>query len=194
MSTQFRIAIFASGGGSNAEAIISHFKDVKWADVVLIVSNNKKAGVLERANRLGIKAYVHDRAAVTNEKLVHLMEKEKIDFIVLAGYMRKINPDLIQAYPNAIVNIHPALLPKFGGKGMYGMHVHEAVVKEGEKVSGPTIHFVNENYDEGSIIAQFTCEVDPTDTAADVQKKVLKLEHQHYPVVIEQILKERNGI
>ncbi|MEX1002459.1 MAG: phosphoribosylglycinamide formyltransferase [Crocinitomicaceae bacterium] len=184
-----RIAIFASGGGSNAEAIICHFKKVAEADIHLIITNNPNAGVIERAKKHGISYYVHSHEEADSGHILQLLQSNAIDFIVLAGYLKKIHPDLIQAYPHKIVNIHPALLPKFGGKGMYGMHVHRAVVDAGEKKSGATIHYVNEAYDEGAIIEQHSCAIEKDETPEEVQKKVLELEHRYYPACIEQLIK-----
>lgn len=184
------MAIFASGGGSNAEAIIRHFKEVPFAEVVLIVTNNENAGVLSRAKTHDIASYVHSIEAELDDSLLQLMREKEIDFIVLAGYLRKVNPKLVDAFNHKMVNVHPALLPEFGGKGMYGMNVHKAVVEANASISGPTIHYVNNNYDEGDIIAQFKCELAADDSAEDVQAKVLALEHVHYPKVIEQLLKD----
>ena len=194
MTKTINIAIFASGGGSNAEKIIHHFDHVPQGTIALIVTDNRKAGVIARAENHNIPWYVHSSGDMEDGTLLTLLEEYKIDFIVLAGYLKKISPDLIEAFPNAIVNIHPALLPKFGGKGMYGMNVHKAVVEAGENESGPTIHYVNENYDEGNIIAQFTCKIDKNTSPEEVQKKVLQLEHKHYPKVIEQLILQLNGI
>ncbi|MBD3639085.1 MAG: phosphoribosylglycinamide formyltransferase [Crocinitomicaceae bacterium] len=194
MTKTVKIAIFASGGGSNALEIIHHFSKVPSGEVSLVVSNNKNAGVLQHALNHKIDTYIHTKQEAENGRLLEVLRGKKIDFIVLAGYLKKISSDLIKAYPNRIVNIHPALLPKFGGKGMYGMHVHNAVVQAGESVSGPTIHYVNENYDEGDIIEQFKCKIDASDTAEDVQKKVLALEHKHFAGVIEREINKLYGI
>lgn len=190
MNKVINIAIFASGSGSNAAVIIDHFKDVPEANITLIVSNNSKAYVLERAQKAEIDTIVHSKEDTNNGRILNILRERKIDFIVLAGYLSKIGDDLLAAFPNKIVNIHPALLPKYGGKGMYGMNVHRAVVQAGETESGPTIHYVNKHYDEGAIIKQFNCQIDALDTAEIVQQKVLKLEHEHYAPVIEQLLKE----
>lgn len=190
MSKKCNIAIFASGGGSNAEQILQHFENKEVADVACIVSNQPNAGVLDRAIKYGVRAIVHNELDLQEGRLLEMMKKLQVDFIVLAGYLKKIPEDLIQAYPNRIVNIHPALLPKFGGKGMFGMNVHRAVVEAGERESGPTIHFVNENYDEGAIIAQFRVDITEKDTPEQVAAKVLKLEHQHYAPTIEQLIQK----
>jgi len=183
-----RIAIFASGSGTNAENIIKYFNNHKTISVDLVLSNNKKAKVLERANRLGVSSITFDKNDfIFSDKVLNLL-KEKADFIVLAGFLWKIPTSIINAFPNKILNIHPALLPKYGGKGMYGMHVHNAVVKNNEKESGITIHFVNENYDEGGIIFQKRFEVLSTDTAENVAEKIHELEYRYFPEIIEKVL------
>jgi len=148
-----KIAILASGGGSNAEVIINHLKNSTEMVVALIVSNKADAYVLDRAKNHDINSYVHSPEDVHDGKLLAVLKENEIDFVVLAGYLKHINTDLLNNYHNKMVNIHPALLPKFGGKGMYGMNVHKAVVEAKEIESGITIHYVNENYDEGAIIA-----------------------------------------
>lgn len=188
MDKKVNIAIFASGGGSNAEKIIEYFKNSTEIKVQLIVSNSLDAGVLNHAENNGILSYVHSKSDAQDGSILACLKKNKIDFIVLAGYLKKVGDDLIAAYPNKIVNIHPALLPKFGGKGMYGMNVHKAVVAANESESGPTIHFVNEHYDEGAIIEQHKCQLSATDSAEQVQQKVLKLEHKYFAPCIERII------
>ncbi|WP_420150725.1 phosphoribosylglycinamide formyltransferase [Spirosoma sp.] len=189
-----RIAIFASGSGSNAEKIAEYFADNTAVEITLIVSNNPKAGVIERARRgfgrrLHIPVLLFDRSTFYDtNRITQLLLNQNIDLIVLAGFMWLMPGDLVRAFPNKIVNIHPALLPKFGGKGMYGHYVHEAVVAAGETESGITIHYVNERYDEGQTIFQANCPVSPTDTPEDVAHKVQILEHLHYPRVIEEVL------
>lgn len=190
LAKQLNIAIFASGGGSNAQAIMDHFKDSSIARVNLVVSNNKDAGVLGRAEKMGVSSYVHSKNEQETDQILNVLNEFDIDFIVLAGYMKKIGSSLLAAYPNKMVNIHPALLPKFGGKGMYGMNVHKAVVEAGESVSGPTIHYVNDHYDEGTIIEQHEVQLEPSDSAEEVAGKVLRLEHKYYPPAIERIIKE----
>ena len=183
------ICIFASGSGTNAEAIIQFFADNPQVKVCLIVSSRKDAYVLKRAENHQIPSLVLDRNAFREtDKLLGNLKDRDVDFIILAGFMWLVPTYLVAAYPNRIVNIHPALLPKYGGKGMYGSHVHEAVISAGEKESGITIHFVNENYDEGAIIAQATCEVTPEDTPESLAEKIHKLEHQHFPRVIEEVI------
>lgn len=187
-----KLAIFASGGGTNAEQIIRYFKNHKNILVGMILSNNKDAFVLKRALKHKIPQFVFDRNTFYKEKSVdELLKLNEIDFIVLAGFMWLIPERFVKAYPNKIVNIHPALLPKYGGKGMYGHHVHEAVVKNREQKSGITIHWVNEQYDEGAIIYQATCAITSSDTPEDVAHKVHKLEYEHYPRIIEQVIMER---
>jgi len=181
------IAIFASGSGTNAEEIIRHFKNHERINVALILSNNPDAYVLERAKNHHIPTLVFDRASLYKETTVDdALAESGIEFIVLAGFMWLMPERIVKKYSDRIVNIHPALLPAYGGKGMYGMHVHEAVVKNNETQSGITIHLVNEEYDKGKILFQATCPVEPTDTADDVANKVYALEYLHYPTVIEQ--------
>ena len=183
-----KIAIFASGSGSNAENLIRYFD--QRTDVVfpVIVTNKASAYVHERAKQLGVPSCFFSKEEFENGTVLELLQKEGIDFIILAGFLLKIPENLLRAYPNRIINIHPALLPKFGGKGMYGMHVHEAVVEAGEKESGITIHYVNENYDEGEIIFQATCNVLASDSANDVAEKVHGLEYEYFPKVVEEII------
>lgn len=184
-----KIAILASGAGTNAENIAQYFSQNDRIKVALIVSNNPKAGVLERAVRLGVPSEVVLKADwASGESVVALLRRYEIDFIVLAGFLCMVPDALLRAFPDRIVNIHPALLPKFGGKGMYGMRVHEAVVAAGVAESGITIHYINEHYDEGAIIFQTSCKLLPTDTAEDVATKVHTLEYTHYPRIIEQLL------
>lgn len=185
-----RLAIFASGGGSNAEKIMEFFSGSEEVSIDLIVSNNSDAGVLSRAEKFGVDTFVHSADQLQNDELTNELLKREIDFVVLAGYLKKISQSLLDAYPNRIVNIHPALLPKFGGKGMYGMNAHKAVVESGESESGMTIHYVNENYDEGAIIEQHRCEVLPNDTAEELAARVLRLEHQFFAPCIGRLLKQ----
>ncbi len=182
------IAIFASGGGSNAEAILAHFASSEKGNIALIVTNNKNAGVIDRAQNNDIPFYILDKGELEAGDFSDVLLAMEIDFIVLAGFLKKIPSDLIDNFPDRIVNIHPALLPKFGGKGMYGMNVHKAVVEAEEKESGMTIHYVNENYDEGNIIEQHKVDINPEDTPEVVAKKVLELEHQFYASCIESLL------
>lgn len=183
------IAIFASGGGSNARKIIEYFADSPEVKVALVVSNKQGAGVLEIAKTHNIPTQLINRQMFyESEDLLGILRQYHIDFIVLAGFLWLIPAWLVRAYQRRMVNIHPALLPKYGGKGMYGMHVHEAVRAANEPETGITIHYVNEQYDEGDIIFQASCPVAPTDTPADIARKVHELEHLHFSRVIEQIL------
>lgn len=185
-----KIAIFASGTGSNAGKIIEHFRDSAEAQVVLVISNKKDAGVLDIAHKNGIPTHIIDRRAFyESETLLDTLRKAEIDLIVLAGFLWLIPAYLVRAYEKKIINIHPALLPKYGGKGMYGMHVHEAVKASGETESGITIHFVNEHYDEGDIILQERCTLSPQDSPTDIARKVLQLEHRHFPEVVHQLIR-----
>lgn len=185
-----KIAIFASGSGSNAEEIIKHFKKSNIGEVALILSNKPDAYVLERAKKYDVPSVVFNRNELKDMTVLDILKSHSIDFIVLAGFMNLVPENLVKAYPNKIVNIHPALLPKFGGKGMYGDHVHKAVRESGDVETGITIHLVNEKYDEGQIIFQASCPVDENDTPATIAEKVHQLEHANYPKVIEKVLAE----
>ncbi|MBL0331159.1 MAG: phosphoribosylglycinamide formyltransferase [Bacteroidetes bacterium] len=183
------VAIFASGEGTNAQTIIDYFKSSKDVKIALVVSNKSTANVLNRATNNNIPTLLIDKHSFfeTNE-VVDFLKKTNIDLIVLAGFLWMIPKNLIVAFPNKIVNIHPSLLPKFGGKGMYGMHVHEAVIAAKEKESGISIHFVNEQYDEGKIISQHKCDIQEYDCAEDLAKKIHELEYEHFPKTIENLL------
>ena len=184
-----RIAIFASGSGSNAENIIRYFSDNKDVKVVLVLSNQSRSGVLIRAQLHNIPTFIFTKDDLNERTKVHDVLKDyNASMIVLAGFLLKIPLYMIEAYPNSILNIHPALLPKYGGKGMYGMNVHTAVVENKEQKTGITIHYVNENYDEGAIIFQATCDIDEHDLPEDVKTKVQALELRHFPSVIESII------
>lgn len=183
-----RLAIFASGSGSNAENIIRYFQGNEQIKVELVVTNRSDAFVLERAGRLGISSSVFPYAEWSSGvKVLDTLQEYHIDFIVLAGFLVRIPDLLLHTYPNKIINIHPSLLPKYGGKGMYGDRVHEAVVANKEEQTGITIHYINEHYDEGQVIRQVTCPVLPTDTSEEVANKVHALEYEYYPRVIEEI-------
>jgi len=183
------IAILASGAGSNAQKIIEYFSNRMDISVHLIISNKKDAGVLSIAKLSGISSLVISKDSFyQSTDLLVALEKHEIDFIVLAGFLWLIPGYLIHNYPDRMVNIHPALLPKYGGKGMYGHFVHEAVHEAKELFSGITIHYVNEKYDEGSIVFQEKCEISPLDQPLDIAKKVQLLEHTYYPVVIDQLV------
>lgn len=183
------IAIFASGSGTNAENIASFFSESAKVSICCVLCNNPDAFVIQRARKRSVPAYVFDRNQLYNTCDVELLlEKHKVDFIVLAGFLWKIPSSLIQKYPNRIINIHPALLPKFGGKGMYGHHVHQAVIDAGEHESGITIHYVNDYYDDGGIIFQARCQVVSEDTADSLAQKIHALEHEHFPKVIAELI------
>ena len=185
-----QIAIFASGRGSNAEKIIDYFSSNKTVNICLILTNRSKAKVLELAERNNIPTLITSRDDFYHsDKVTKSLAKYNTDLIVLAGFLWLIPDYLVKAYPNKIVNIHPALLPKYGGKGMYGMNVHKAVHNAGENETGITIHYVNEVYDEGEIIFQAACQLVDSDTPDLIASKVLALEHYHLPRVIEQLLK-----
>ena len=184
-----KIAIFASGSGSNAENIIEHFQGVEGVEVVLVLSNKKDAFVLERAAKYSVSTFVFTKDMLQNStKVLDVLDKSNASIIILAGFLLKIPELLVKSYPGAIVNIHPALLPKYGGMGMYGMHVHRAVVENQEKESGITIHYVNEHYDEGEFIFQAKCSLLNSDNPEEVQRKVQELEALHFPTIIESIL------
>ncbi len=182
-----KIAIFASGSGSNAENIYEYFKTNKEVKITYILTNRKDAKVIERAQRLDIPFKYFTKEEFNSVEFVDFL-KEQADLIVLAGFLLKIPESLTKAFENKMVNIHPALLPKYGGKGMYGDHVHKAVVANNETETGITIHYVNENYDEGAIIFQASTGVVPEDTYDTVADKVHQLEYKHFPEVIEQVL------
>ncbi|MDD2298336.1 MAG: phosphoribosylglycinamide formyltransferase [Fermentimonas sp.] len=184
------VAIFSSGNGSNAENIANYFSENSDINVVLIVSNRTNAFVHERAKKLGIPSVTYNKSDFADgSAILKTLKDYEIDFIVLAGFLLKVPEAILLSYPERIVNIHPALLPKYGGKGMYGDYVHQAVKEGGELQSGITIHYVNEHYDEGNIIFQSNCDVLPTDTPEDIANKVHKLEYEHYPKIIEEIIK-----
>lgn len=187
-----KIAILASGSGTNAENIIKYFANNDKIEVACVITNKKDAFVRKRAEKLNIESIFFSKKDFfeTTNVIKYLIEK-KVNFIVLAGFLLKIPQNIINLFPQNIINIHPALLPKFGGKGMYGDNVHQAVVANKETESGITIHYVNENYDEGTIIFQAKCPVLDTDNYEDVAKKVHALEYTHFPIVIENILKEK---
>lgn len=187
-----RIVIFASGGGTNAENLIRFFQNREYASVIQVLTNNPRAKVLERCKKLNVSALCFNRVAFlqTNDVL-NVLKASKPDLIVLAGFLWKVPENILMEFPNKIVNIHPALLPKYGGKGMYGMHVHNAVVENNETETGITIHYVNENYDEGAIIFQEKCKVDKTDSPNDVAAKIHELEMLHFPKVVDKLLKDQ---
>jgi phosphoribosylglycinamide formyltransferase-1 len=184
-----KIAIFASGEGTNAQNIIDYFKDSLTIKIALVVCNKSTANVLNRAKNEGIPTLLIDRTSFyETTQTINCLKTAGIDLIVLAGFLWMIPENLVKSFPNKIINIHPALLPKFGGKGMYGMHVHKAVVEAKEKESGITIHFVNEQYDEGKIISQHRCAVNEGDTADIVAEKIHNLEQEFFPKAIADVL------
>lgn len=184
------IAIFASGNGTNAENIIKYFQNRGGdIEVSLVVCNRREAGVYERVARLGMDVIYMPKSEFNDSvKMSELLNRWHIDFIVLAGFLLMIPAFILKKYPNKIINLHPSLLPKYGGKGMYGQHVHKAVVEAGEKETGITIHFVNELCDEGEIIFQAKTDIDAADKAEDVEKKIHVLEKKFYPEVIDMVI------
>ncbi len=192
MNAPARIALFASGGGSNAQKIIAHFADKQtYIQVVLVICNKSGAGVISLAEQAGIPVLLVNRTQFFSPKsYIAELQEAKIDFIVLAGFLWKIPDVLIKAWPQKIVNIHPALLPKYGGKGMYGHFVHEAVLAAGDAESGMTIHHVDELYDHGRHLFQARCPVLPDDTSETLAKRVLALEHRYYAEVVERAIRE----
>jgi len=190
MTSLSNIAVFASGTGSNAAKIIAHFKDHASIKVALIVCNNPDAGVLEIADENNVPSVVIERKRFFDgDGYLAVLKEMEISFIVLAGFLWKIPLSVLDAYPGRIVNIHPALLPKYGGKGMYGLRVHQAVIDDKEKESGITIHYVDDKYDNGDIIFQARCPVLENDTAVSLAKRVGELEHKHFPEVVEEVVK-----
>lgn len=183
-----KIVIFASGSGSNAENIVTYFSKDKNISFPCILSNKEEAFVKVRAEKLGVPFKYFTKEEWKNGDILRFLQGIEPDLIVLAGFLLRVPEEIISAFPEKIINIHPSLLPKHGGKGMYGMHVHEAVVADGDKESGITIHYVNENLDEGAIIFQAKCEVLPTDTPEDVAGKVHELEYKFFPEVIEKLI------
>lgn len=183
------IAIFASGSGTNAENIIKFFNKKVSVNIALVLSNKRDAYVLERAKKYNLPSHVFTKQdLIDTDNVLSILQQYKIDFIVLAGFLLPIPENILDKYHNLIINIHPALLPKYGGKSMYGDYIHKAVVEAGEKESGITIHYINEKYDEGNIIFQATCKISPDDSPEDVASKVHKLEYKYYPRVIEDVL------
>ncbi len=185
-----KIVVFASGSGTNAENIIQYFVKKQTGSVVAVFTNNPNAGVIERAKKYGVPTEIFFKEDLIEGEVLQKLNLIKPDWIVLAGFLLKFPENIIKAYPNKIINIHPALLPKYGGKGMYGMHIHKAIVENKEKETGITIHFVNENYDEGAIIFQQKVLLTEEDTAEDVASKIHELEQKYFPEVILGLLKE----
>ena len=186
-----RIAIFASGSGSNAQKIMEHFKYADDAEVSLVLSNNPDAYVLQRADNFEIPTHIFDRQEFyQTDNVVDILKRLDVDLVVLAGFLWLVPENLLKAYPNKIINIHPSLLPNHGGKGMYGDRVHKAVLAAGDEEHGITIHFVNENFDEGEVIYQGRFKVEKDDTLETIKFKGQQLEHLHYPKVVENLLKK----
>lgn len=186
-----RIAIFASGSGTNAENLIRFFRTKPGISVELVLTNKAGAGVIQRSESLQVETFVFGRKEFyESDKIPRLLEAKEIDLIVLAGFLWLVPANLIQAYPGRILNIHPALLPKYGGKGMYGNHVHRAVLNSGDSQSGITIHYVNQEYDEGSIIFQAKCEVRQDDSPESLATRIHELEYRHFPLVVEDLLNQ----
>ncbi len=188
-----RIAVFASGAGTNAENLIRYFRNSKVAGVEVVFTNKPDAGVIQRARKLEVPCIIFNRNQFyESDEIINLLKEKKIDWIVLAGFLWKIPPALIAAFPGRIVNIHPALLPEFGGKGMYGSHVHEAVIRSGAGESGISIHLVDENYDRGKIIFQAKIKVEKDDSPESLAQKIHGLEYKHFPVVVETMIAENS--
>ena len=184
-----RLAIFASGSGTNTKAIIGYFKDNASVEVRLVVTNKPEAGVIRVAEAMGVDFAIASKAELADEELMMaLLEEYNVDVIILAGWLLLVPEYMVKRFDRRMLNIHPALLPKFGGKGMWGMHVHHAVKAAGERESGITIHKVNAHYDEGAIIAQHKVAIDPSDSAEEIEQKVRKLELQYYPEEIKKFL------
>ncbi len=183
-----KLIILASGSGTNAENIIRHFEPDSAIDVSCVLTNNPSAGVLERCNHLKVPAFYFNKSAFSSGAVSNCIKCLNPDLLVLAGFLWKIPKDWIKSFPNKIVNLHPALLPKYGGKGMYGNHVHQAVKESGEDITGITIHYVNEHYDEGAIIFQEHVSILSTDDTDAIANKVHALEYEHYPKVIKNLL------
>ncbi|MES2798383.1 MAG: phosphoribosylglycinamide formyltransferase [Bacteroidota bacterium] len=184
-----QIAIFASGNGSNALNIIDFFSENDQINVALLLSNNPNAPIIAKAKARGIDTLILTNEAVANSNLlIAACVNHAIDFVVLAGYLRKIPVEFIHFYANKIINIHPSLLPKFGGRGMYGDFVHKAVIEQKESKTGITIHFVNEEFDKGEVIAQFELKVDQLDDLDTLRKKISELEMKHFPTIIEEVI------
>lgn len=188
-----RIAILASGSGTNTQRLMEHFAEYPAAEVALVGCDQAGAGVLQRAWDHGVPSYLFNGAQLKDGTVLRELQGQGIGLVVLAGFMRLIPAEMVKAYPGRIVNIHPALLPKFGGKGMYGAHVHRAVIAAGEKESGITIHYVNERYDEGERLFQAKCPVLPDDTPELLAQRIHALEHEHYARVVERVVNQLAG-
>ncbi|KAF2328408.1 phosphoribosylglycinamide formyltransferase [Flavobacterium nitrogenifigens] len=189
-----KIIVFASGSGTNAENIIKYFSNTEIAKVVSVFTNNASAKVIERAKNHQIPVEIFEKNELLERKVLQKIQKIDPDLIVLAGFLLKFPENIIEQYPNKIINIHPALLPSYGGKGMYGMHIHRAIVNNKEKETGISIHYVNENYDEGAIIFQANVALTDEDTPETVAEKIHELEQKHFPEIIHRILDENSKI
>ena len=186
--TKINIAIFASGSGTNAENIIKFFQNHEAAKVNLVLCNNSNAGVIEKVKKYNVPVYLFNKEYLKSGEVLKKLKENNTGFIVLAGFLWLMPSEIVTEYPDKIVNIHPALLPKYGGKGMYGMNVHQAVVENKENESGITIHFVNEAYDQGNIIFQAKCPVYKNDKPEDVASRIHELEYEHFPQIIEMLV------
>jgi phosphoribosylglycinamide formyltransferase-1 len=186
------VAVFASGEGTNAENLFRHFSSGTAVKIKVVVTNNENAGIIKRAEAHKKNIQIISKSALYNytDQIIDFLQTEKVDLIILAGFLLKIPEALIRAFPNRIINIHPALLPKFGGKGMYGMHVHKAVLEAGEKESGVTVHFVNEEYDKGEHILQAKCIIEENETPESLAKKIHELEYTYFPKAVEIAIKK----
>lgn len=186
-----KLAIFASGSGSNAENICNYFAESSDIKVVLICTNREDAFIVKRANKLNIPVYIFSKSELNNFVDLHKkLQNIEVDVIILAGFLLKLPAIMVDSYPNRIINIHPSLLPKYGGKGMYGSNIHKAVIKNKELESGISIHFVNQNYDEGKIILQKKCSISDNESVETLIHKIHKLEHNYFPVAIEKTIKK----
>jgi len=188
-----KIIVFASGSGTNAENIIKYFSQIEIAKVVSIFTNNASAKVIERAKNHDIPVEIFSKNELLERNVLQKIQEIDPDLIVLAGFLLKFPENIIEQYPNKIINIHPALLPSYGGKGMYGMHIHRAIVNNKEKETGISIHYVNENYDEGGIIFQQNVALTDEDTPETVAEKIHELEQKHFPEIIHRILEDSNS-
>ncbi len=189
-----RLVLFASGSGSNVENIARYFKSHENVEVTAVLTNKRDAGVIDRCNRLGIAVFSFNKVAFNgSDRVLQILKCLQPDLIVLAGFLMKIPKEIVSEFPDKIINIHPALLPKYGGKGMYGMNVHEAVIAKREMESGISIHYVNEEYDKGAMIFQAKVAVLPSDGAEDLANRIHQLEYEHFPRVIEQLLESLDG-
>lgn len=192
MKTKTKIALFASGTGSNVLNIITHFSGSDSIEVAIVLSNKPSAGALSHGRKANIKSVCFNREDFFNSnQVLNLLKKEQIDYVILAGFLWKIPENILAKFEDKIINVHPSLLPNYGGKGMYGHHVHEAVLANNEKETGITIHLVNEKYDDGAIIAQARCTIDKEESLQSLQQKISKLEKENFPITIEQFITKK---